>query len=60
MRIAIVNWSNRQIGGTGTYLRTVVPAASTPITAQPDWAAYSRISRSWVSTLLQTQPPPCR
>lgn len=26
MRIAIVNWSNRQIGGTGTYLRTVLPA----------------------------------
>jgi glycosyltransferase involved in cell wall biosynthesis len=26
MRIAIVNWSNRQIGGTGTYLRTLIPA----------------------------------
>jgi glycosyltransferase involved in cell wall biosynthesis len=26
MRVAIVNWSNRQIGGTGTYVRTIVPA----------------------------------
>jgi glycosyltransferase involved in cell wall biosynthesis len=25
MRIAIVHWSNRQIGGTGTYLGTVLP-----------------------------------
>jgi glycosyltransferase involved in cell wall biosynthesis len=25
MRIAIVNWSNRRIGGTGTYLSAVVP-----------------------------------
>ena len=25
MRIAIINWSNRRIGGTGTYLSAVVP-----------------------------------
>ncbi len=25
MRIAIVHWSNRQVGGTGTYLTTVIP-----------------------------------
>jgi glycosyltransferase involved in cell wall biosynthesis len=25
MRIAIVHWSNRQVGGTGSYLRTVLP-----------------------------------
>ena len=25
MRIAIVNWSNRRFGGTGTYLSTIVP-----------------------------------
>jgi len=25
MRIAIINWSNRRIGGTGTYLSTLMP-----------------------------------
>lgn len=25
MRVAIVNWTNRRIGGTGTYLSTIVP-----------------------------------
>ena len=25
MRIAILNWSNRRIGGSGTYLSDVVP-----------------------------------
>src|SRR5688572_29154705 len=26
MRIAIVNWSNRRFGGTGTYLSALMPA----------------------------------
>ena len=25
MRIAILNWSNRQVGGTGTYLHAIIP-----------------------------------
>src|SRR5688572_30052319 len=29
MRIAIVNWSNRRFGGTGTYLSTLLPALRT-------------------------------
>lgn len=42
MRIAILNWSNRRFGGTGTYLSTMLPALQT---AGHDIALWHEVDR---------------